>query len=285
MVGYINSFSVQVFSNCLFNCGSILLMQKIVVTGGTGTLGRQVVNQLLARGREVYILSSQDSPVMPDAVNVIKGDLVTGEGLQNLQNANVIIHCASNPKDPQNTDVAGTSNLLRVLNKARMRHFINVSIVGVDKTDYPYYKVKTTVEGLVSKSGFPSTTLRATQFYDLVLNMIRSFEINSGNILVPAGMKFQSIGVNEVALRLTELTEEQPLGLLPDMGGPEVLTIEEMVNTWLDISGQKLSIKTEQLESSRYELFRSGVNLCPDHKYGSNTWEKFLASQLQNLSN
>ncbi|HEY9003288.1 MAG TPA: SDR family oxidoreductase [Mucilaginibacter sp.] len=253
-------------------------MQKIVVTGGTGTLGRQVVNQLLARNLEVYVLSSRDNPAVPDKVKVIKGNLVTGEGLQNLSDANIIIHCASNPKDAQNTDIAGTGNLLIALDKAPMRHFINVCIVGVDKTDYPYYKVKTAVENLVSESGIPFTTLRATQFHDLVLNMICSFEINNGNILVPAGMKFQSIDVNEVAFRLAELTEERPSGLLPDMGGPEVLTIEEMIKTWVDISGQKLYVKAEAIESPRYDLFRSGVNLCPDHKYGSNTWEKFLAS-------
>jgi len=255
-------------------------MQKIIITGGTGTLGRQVVNQLLARDREVYLLSSQDNPVAPDGVKVIKGNLVTGEGLENLRDANIVVHCASNPKDPQNTDVAGTGNLLRALNKAKMRHFINVSIVGIDKTDYPYYKIKTTVERLVSKSVFPFTTLRATQFHDFILNSIHSFEIKNGNILVPAGMKFQCIDVNEVALRLTELTEEQASGLLPDIGGPEVLTIEEMVNTWLDISGEKHLIKAEPIEGPRYELFRSGVNLCPDHKYGSITWKEFLDSQL-----
>lgn len=253
-------------------------MQKIVVTGGTGLLGKRVVNQLLARNCNVYVLSSQDSPVVPDRVKIIKGNLATGEGLQNLQDANIVIHCASNPKDPQSTDIAGTINLLQALDATKLRHFINVSIVGVDKTDYPYYKVKTAVENLISESGIPFTTLRATQFHDLVLNMIRSFEINNGNILVPAGMKFQSIDVNEVALRLAELIEEQPSGLLPDMGGPEVLTIEEMVNTWLNIFGQKLSIKAEPIESPRYVLFRSGVNLCPDYKCGSTTWEKFLAA-------
>lgn len=256
-------------------------MRKIVVTGGTGTLGRQVVNQLLARNKEVDILSSQDNPVVPDRVKVIKGDLVTGKGLQNLRDANIIIHCASNPKNPQNTDITGTGNLLKTLDKAKMRHFIYVSIAGVDKTDYPYYKVKTTVENLVSESGMPFTTLRATQFHDLVLNMIRSFEVKSGTILVPAGMKFQSIDVNEVALRLVELIEEQPSGLLADMGGPEVLTIEEMVKTWLDITGQKYSIKAEPIEGPRYELFRSGVNLCSGHNYGSITWQEFLVSQSQ----
>ncbi len=194
--------------------------------------------------------------------------------------ANIVFNCASNLKYPKNTDVAGTGNLLRVLDKTKMRHFINVSIVGVDKTDYPYYKVKTTVESLVSKSGLPFTTLRATQFHNLVLNMIRSFEINNGRIFVPAGMKFQSIEVNEVALRLAELTMKQPSGLLPDMGGPEILTIEEMVNTWLDITRQKYSIKALPIEGPRHELFRSGVNLCPDHKYGSITWKEFLDSQL-----
>jgi uncharacterized protein YbjT (DUF2867 family) len=251
-------------------------MQKIVVTGGTGTLGRQVASQLLAKNRNVYVLSSQDSPVVPDQVKVIKGNLVTGESLQNLRDANIVIHCASNPKDAQNTDVIGTGNLLKVLDKTKIHHFINVSIVGVDKTDYPYYKVKKAVENLVSESGIPFTTLRATQFHDLVLNMIGSFEISNGNILVAAGMEFQSIDVNEVALRLAELTDEQPSGLLPDFGGPEVLTIEEMVKTWLDISGKTYSIKTEPNQGARYQLFRSGVNLCPDKNYGSVTWINFL---------
>lgn len=253
-------------------------MQKIVVTGGTGTLGRHVVTQFLARDSEVYILSSQDNPIVPDRAKVIKGNLVTGEGLQDVCDANIIVHCASNPKDAQNTDIAGTGNLLKALDKTKMRHFINVSIVGIDKTDYPYYKVKTLVENLISESGIPFTTLRATQFHDLVLNMIGSFEINNGNVLVPAGMKFQSIDVNEVAVRLAELTEKQPSGLLPDMGGPEVLTIEEMVKTWLNVSGKTYSIKAEPIEGPRYELFRSGVNLCPDNKYGSNTWRRFLES-------
>ena len=71
-------------------------MQKIVVTGGTGTLGKQVVNQLLAKNCDVYILSSQERPLVPDKVKVIKGNLVTGEGLQNLKDANIIIHCAQN---------------------------------------------------------------------------------------------------------------------------------------------------------------------------------------------
>lgn len=254
-------------------------MKKIVVTGGTGTLGRNVVSQLLARNCDVHVLSSQDSPIVPDEVKVIKGNLVTGEGLQNLQDANVIIHCASNPKDPESTDVAGTGNLLKVLEKAKIDHLINVSIVGADKTDYRYYKAKIAVENLVSASGIPFTTLRATQFHDLVLNMIRSFEINNGSILIPAGMRFQSIDVNEVGLRLAELIEKQPSGLLPDMGGPEVLTIEEMVKIWVDISGQQYSIRAEQIEGPRYDLFRSGVNLCSEHKYGSNTWREFLALQ------
>jgi len=271
-------FLFKFFQIVYLIASTISFMQKIVVTGGTGTLGRHVVNQLLARNCDVYVLSSQDNPIVPDWAKVVKGNLVTGEGLQNLRDANIIIHCASNPKDAQNTDVIGTGNLLKALDKTKICHFINVSIVGVDKTDYPYYKAKTAAESLVSQSGIPFTTLRATQFHDLVLNMTRSFEIDDENILVPAGMKFQSIDVNEVALRLAELTEEQPSGLLPDIGGPEVLTIEEMVKTWLDVTGKTYSIKAESIEGPRYELFRSGVNLCPDNKYGSNTWRRFLES-------
>lgn len=253
-------------------------MQKIVVTGGTGTLGKQVVKQLLTKGYEVYVLSSQLTPEVPAPVKIIRGDLATGKGLQNLHDANFVVHCASNPKDTQNIDIAGTRRLLNALNKSNMTHFINVSIVGVDKTDYPYYQAKVTVENLVLESGIPFTTLRATQFHDLVLNMIRSFEIENNTILVPEGMKFQSIDVNEVAIRLAELVDEQPSGLLPDMGGPEILSIEEMVKIYLEVSGQSYSVEAKPIEGLRYELFRSGINLCPTNKYGTITWEQFVAS-------
>lgn len=253
-------------------------MQKIVVTGGTGTLGKQVVKQLLAKGCEVNVLSSRDTPEVPAPIKVIRGNLATGEGLENLRDANIIVHCASNPKDPQNTDVAGTRRLLNALSKNNMAHFVNISIVGVDKSDYPYYQAKLAVENLISESGIPFTTLRATQFHDLVLNMIRSFEIVNETILVPVGMKFQSIEVNEVALRLAELVDEQAAGLLPDMGGPEILSIEEMVKIYLEVSGKPYSVAAKPIEGPRYELFRSGINLSPAHRYGSVTWEMFLAS-------
>jgi nucleoside-diphosphate-sugar epimerase len=82
--------------------------QEILVTGGTGTLGRRVVDRLRAAGREVRVLSRSGSP------GTVRGDLSTGENLEAaVRGVDTIVHCASNPLKPRRTDVAGTELLLQ----------------------------------------------------------------------------------------------------------------------------------------------------------------------------
>jgi len=254
-------------------------MEKILVTGGTGTLGKQVVRHLLNEPFKVVVLSSQNDPTVPQGVQVVKGNLETNEGLKDAaKHAGIVIHCASNPKDPQRADVTGTINLLRSLDKDKTDHFVYISIVGVDKTNYPYYQAKNETEQIIKDSGIPFTILRTTQFHNLVLNMISSFQTENGHILVPPGMQFQSIDVSEVASCLAELAVKPPSGLLPDMGGPEILSIEEMVKIYLAVLGRRDEIKEDQVTMPRYDLFRSGVNLCPSNLDGKITWKQFLIS-------
>jgi nucleoside-diphosphate-sugar epimerase len=81
---------------------------EILVTGGTGTLGRRVVDRLREAGRDIRVLSRSGRS------GTIRGDLSTGENLEAaLRAADTIVHCASNPLKPRQTDVAGTELLLQ----------------------------------------------------------------------------------------------------------------------------------------------------------------------------
>ena len=166
---------------------------------------------------------------------------------------------------------------MKSLNKERTKHFIYISIVGVDKSNYPYYKAKHVTEKIITgSSGIPYTILRATQFHNFILSIVQSFTTEKNEtITIPSGMKFQSVDIREVANKLIDILQT-PSGLLPDFGGPEILPFEKMVQEYLNITKSQSLLKASAIPGERYELFRSGVNLCPGHTDGKITWQNFL---------
>lgn len=123
----------------------------------------------------------------------------------------------------------------------------------------------------------PWTIVRFTQFHDYVLWLIHSFGADTRPVVaVPGGMRFQSIDVGEVADRLVSLVEQGPCAHTPDMGGPQVCTIEGMTEAYLRIQGRKATIRPEAATEDLFNAFTSGINLVPDHAAGSVTWEAFL---------
>jgi uncharacterized protein YbjT (DUF2867 family) len=258
-------------------------MEKVLVTGGTGNLGKWIIEYLLQHNFNVAILSSQTNISLKNDIEILKGDLANNTGLtQSTADADIIIHCASNPRNFEKTDIEGTRNLLSSINRKRIQHFIYISIVGVDKSDYTYYQAKYAAEQMIAGSGIPFTILRTTQFHSFILSMVQSFvnDQSSGIVKIPMRMKFQSVDIREVAKQLVDCLG-QAAGLLPDFGGPEILSFEEMVRVYLSLSKTNLILQPENLEGKRYDLFRSGVNLCPDRAYGKITWKSFLAENLQ----
>lgn len=115
---------------------------NVLVTGGTGTLGRHVVTKLRDAGHRTRILSRRPK----GHVDTVQGDLATGAGLlEALSGMDAIIHAASATTDflrARATDVAGTRRLLTLARDANIRHVVFVSIVGMEGVGYPYYKTK-----------------------------------------------------------------------------------------------------------------------------------------------
>ncbi len=134
-------------------------LDRILVTGGTGTLGRVVVRDLLAQSVPVRVLSRQPKPNDARAAWVV-GDLRTGDGIDEaVTGIDTIIHCASG-----RGDVEAARQLLHAAEKATCSHVVFISIVGVDRIPLGYYKSKHQVERLIESSGIPFTIVRTTQF-------------------------------------------------------------------------------------------------------------------------
>lgn len=253
---------------------------NILVTGGTGSLGSQVVARLRTVGCNVQLLSRRRSP------GAVQGDLLTGEGLeQAVEGIDVIVHCASNPGHPHQVDGSGTKRLLQTAERAGVSHIIFVSIVGVDRNPfYPYYRVKLEVEQMIEHASIPWTILRATQFHEFVLKLIQFLD-RLPIMMMPKGFLLQPIETGEVADRLVELTLSAPAGRVPDIGGPEVWTAAELAREYFKATGRRRRIVEVPIPGKVAQAFCTGAHLCPDQKYGKTRWEEFLSQTIQLTEN
>src|SRR5215470_7181798 len=105
------------------------MTSRILVTGGTGTLGRQLVPRLRESGRDVRVLSRHPREA-GDGVEYVTGDLLKDEGIRAaVDGAGIVVHCAGSNKG----DDDATRNLVRVASRAGAAHLVYISVVGADR--------------------------------------------------------------------------------------------------------------------------------------------------------
>jgi uncharacterized protein YbjT (DUF2867 family) len=248
----------------------------ILVTGGTGTLGRLVV-QRLTPGAQVRVLSRGPAPPGHDQAGWATGDLRAGRGVDAaVSGAAVIVHCATTLGKG---DVQVARHLIGAARRAGSPHLVYISIVGVDRVPVGYYKSKLEAERLVEDSGLPWTMLRATQFHQLILRgcgLLARLPV----LLVPAATSFQPIDADEVAARLAELATGPPAGRVPDMGGPEIRGAGDLARSYLEARGRHRLVLPVRLPGAAFAGYRSGYHLAPDQAVGRVTFAEFLTARF-----
>jgi uncharacterized protein YbjT (DUF2867 family) len=256
----------------------------ILVTGGSGTLGRLVVTRLRDAGRTVRVLSRRRG-VPAEGIELVTGDLDTGDGIDAaVEGAEIIVHCAGSSRG----DERKALSLVRAASQARARHLVYISVVGadrvpvvsgVDRAMFGYFASKRAAERVVTDSGLPWTTLRATQFHDLVLTTARQMA-RLPLIPVPTGFRFQPVDADEVAARLVELALGTPAGLVPDIAGPSVYGMADLLRGYLRARRTRRPIVPVRLPGRAARAVRAGAVLAPDRAVGRRTWEEFLADRV-----
>ena len=249
---------------------------KVLVTGGTGVLGRHLVQRLDGRA-EVSVLTRRAA----DRPGLVQGDLNTGAGLEvALDGVDVVAHCASAADylRPMR-DVEQTRHLLSAAS-ARRPHMVYISIVGVDRIPFGYYRAKLASERLIEESGLPWTTLRTTQFHDLALLFL--VLATRGPVAITArGLRGQPVDVGEVAGRMADLVVGEPAGRVPDLGGPEVLDGEAIVRRFLRLTRRRKPVVRLPLPGKTGAAFRAGHHIVTDGDRGTRTFDDYLAAAIR----
>ncbi|HEY9618940.1 MAG TPA: SDR family oxidoreductase [Crinalium sp.] len=248
---------------------------KIVVIGGSGLIGKKLVNNLRQLGHEVLAASPRSG------VNTI-----TGEGLaQALAGAQVVVDVANSPsfEDEPVLEFFETSghNLLAAETVAGVGHHVALSVVNADRLpDSGYMRAKVAQEKLIKDSKIPYTILRATQFFEFLSGIAQSNTDGQTVRLSPALV--QPIASDDVAAVLTDLTVGAPLNGTIEVAGPEKFRLDELVQRFLIANNDARKVITDI--HARYfgiELNDRSLNPGDNPRIGSTNFEQWLGRQAK----
>jgi uncharacterized protein YbjT (DUF2867 family) len=233
----------------------------VLVAGATGTLGRAVAARLTAPRR----LARHPGP------GGVVADLVTGEGVDAaLSGVDTVINCVT----VRGREAQAAAMLHTAAERAGVRHFVHVSIVGIEKVPLGYYREKLAVEALVAGARLPTTTVRATQFHELVDSLFT--RLARARVLpVPARTSLQPVAADDLAAHLVALAEGDPAGRVPDFGGPQVLRVVELARTWRG-AHLRPPVVSVRFPGRIAAAVRAGGLLCPDRAVGTTTFAEHV---------
>jgi uncharacterized protein YbjT (DUF2867 family) len=264
-------------------------MDTVLVTGGTGHLGRDLIARLKGSYRVKVLARSTGTD--PD-VEWVRGDLATGEGIADaVTGCQTVIHAATLspaarrgyfvPKDlwysPADVDREGTTRLLDGAAAAGVGHLLYVSIVGIDKPRIPYLRRKLEAENLVRSSPIPWSIARATQFHwlqDRLFGKMARLPV----LPLPANLQMEPVDTTDFADYLVRCVRDGPGGRLADFGGPEVLTFAEAINQWRQLRASRLRTLPFPLPRSIAERAAATLLTRPGSRRGTVTWADWLRS-------
>ncbi|MGZ4573369.1 MAG: SDR family oxidoreductase [Blastococcus sp.] len=244
----------------------------VLVTGGTGRLGQRLTAPLQAAGHTVRLMSRRGT-----GPGGVRGDLATGFDLETaVGGAELIVHAASDPQgDPWQVDVAGTRRLVESVDRDRLRHLVYVSIVGVDRIPFGYYRAKFAAEQVLLASGLPITLLRVTQFHDFVdhlLDMARK-----GPVLpVPMGWRLQPVDVGEVAAHIADVVARPPAGGVVEYGGPEEVVAADLARAWAAARAPGTHVVATPVPGKLSAALRDGAAVPTGGERGRRTYGQHL---------
>jgi uncharacterized protein YbjT (DUF2867 family) len=208
---------------------------KIVVIGGSGLIGKKLVNILRGNGHEV-VAASPSSGI----------DTLTREGLaEALSGAQVVVDVANSPSFEaravlQFFETSGR-NLLAAEAAAGVKHHLALSVVGTERLlESGYFPAKLAQEKLIKDSGIPYTILRATQFFEFVGAIVQSGTDGDAIRLSPA--LIQPIASDDVVATLADLAVAPPVNGTLEVAGPEPLPLDKLARHFLTANGDSRQV-------------------------------------------
>lgn len=245
---------------------------RVVVVGGTGVVGRTVVGALLQAGHDAVVVARSHGV-----------DVLTREGLDDaLSGAEAVVDVTNvatlRRSRAERFFVAATTNLLAAEVRAGIRHHVVLSIVGVDRVGTGYYAAKRAQEETALAGPVPVSVLRSTQFHEFAEQMLA--RTTMGPVALVPRMRIRPVAAAEVGAALAELAVGPAVGRAPELAGPDVHDLPELVRRVAEVHGSRVRVLPVSLPGSAGRAMARG-GLLPDvgARLGSRTFDDWLAAQ------
>lgn len=225
---------------------------RVLVAGGTGFIGSAVVRRLTAAGHEVAVLSRRPRP----GLNHVQGDVTDPASLEGkLEGFEAVVDAVQFPNSPiedrrkgwtfERVDYGGTRNLVDAARAAGVRHYVNMSGVGAaPDARYHWFRFKWQEEQYIAESGIGFTNFRPSWVYgpeDNSLNRFLGFArwLPFVPVVGNGRTRVNPVFVEDVAAHVEAAIARGPANRTFEIGGPEVLTMDEVIRTALRVARKR----------------------------------------------
>ena len=211
---------------------------KIVIFGGSGLIGSKLIKVLNEQGHETVSASPSQG------INA-----VTGEGLDAaLKGADVVVDVMNSPSFEDAAVMSffesSTNNLITAANKANIKHYVALSVVGTERLQAGgYFRAKLLQENLIKASNLPYTILRATQFYEFMMGIAQSS--TQGESVRVSSAKLQPVAAEDVSKALADIANGNPKNDTIEVAGPEKIGLDKLIQQVLVAHSDKRTVITD----------------------------------------
>ena len=247
-------------------------MTRMLIVGGTGSAGRAIVTEAVAREHEVTVASRRvpddDAPGYEADATYLAADLVTTAGLDDALRGQDVVVDAANGLRRSDSHVLGdgSTNLVHAAARWGIHEAVLLSIVGIDSSRFAYYAAKARQERVYLDSLLTARVVRSTQFHPFVADLLLARRFG-GAIPAFPGVSLQPIDLADVAAAVVDAAEGRGApDAVTEIGGPEILTARSIAETVRSARAPKRPVLPIPLPGAIGRTWRSGDILTPDHR-------------------
>jgi uncharacterized protein YbjT (DUF2867 family) len=251
---------------------------KLAVAGGTGTVGRYVVEEARAGGHEAIVLSRSTGFDLLDRANdsALRRALEGVDTLVDTSNPHTIA------RKPATAFFEGVTRSLQAAGSASgVRHLVTLSIVGVDRVPkWGYYLAKLRQEKVAREGPISATIVRATQFHEFPAEILRTTRL--GPLALMMSMRTQPIAARTVAQHLVEAATGPPAqtGATLEIAGPVTHDLVDLARRFLARRGVRALVLPLRVPGPAGRAFREGAVLpTPDVPLVGPSFDQWLESE------